>query len=284
VSDLLELQFTLAETVRDWTPGAGGSIEEGMPAKLPEWAWHLKEPLEEVVSALELLAEDRRVRIRVRACDVGIRPDGWLEYIPGRANFRAFVCDSFRIIITAKGKLWVDEQRRLRAECHGIDTGDPVGDSIVRSTIDQALTGLGGNHRDLSGDLLERYITGDRWGQDNGSGHLSRRHFYAYRRLHPRIWAWTLNTKADSVYHYRVLRALAVREFARLQSFPDRFVFTTDPRRGALPGRHDGGAAHSRYRQVGNAVPPLLARAVAEALRGSLASEVSRPARSAVFA
>lgn len=124
----------------------------------------------------------------------------------------------------------------------------------------------GGNHRDLSDNLLDRYLTGQRWGQDNGSGKLSRRHFYAYRRLHPDIWAWTLNTKGDSVYHYSAARSLSVREFARLQSFPDRFIITTDPRKGPLPGRHDGGPAHSRYRQVGNAVPPLLASAAATQL------------------
>lgn len=128
----------------------------------------------------------------------------------------------------------------------------------------------GGNHRDLSEELLERYLTGQRWGQDNGSGRLSRRHFYAYRRLHPAIWAWTLNTKGDSAYHYKHSRALSVREFARLQSFPDRFVFTTDARRGDIPGRMEGGPAHSRYRQVGNAVPPLLARHVASALLAAI--------------
>jgi DNA (cytosine-5)-methyltransferase 1 len=135
----------------------------------------------------------------------------------------------------------------------------------------------GGNHRDLPEALTQRNLTGQKWGQENGTGRLSRRHFYAYRRLHPDVWSWTLNTKADSVYHYRDVRALSVREFARLHSFPDRFVFTTDSRPGPLYGRQDGGAAHSRYRQVGNAVPPLLARACAAAIRrsvfGALAGE-----------
>ncbi|TXM66637.1 DNA cytosine methyltransferase [Methylobacterium sp. WL12] len=128
----------------------------------------------------------------------------------------------------------------------------------------------GGNHRDLEEALLERYLTGHKWGQSNGTGLLSRKHFYAYRRLFPSLWAWTLNTKSDCVYHYSSNRALSVREFARLQSFPDHFVFTTDLRRGMIDGRHDGGPAHSRYRQAGNAVPPLLAKAVAQSLANQL--------------
>ena len=43
-----------------------------------------------------------------------------------------------------------------------------------------------GNHRDLQEKFLERYLTGQRWGQENGTGRLSRKHFYAYRRLYPR--------------------------------------------------------------------------------------------------
>lgn len=132
----------------------------------------------------------------------------------------------------------------------------------------------GGNHRDLPEELTQRNLTGQKWGPENGSGLLSRRHYYAYRRLHPDIWSWTLNTKADSVYHYKDVRSLSVREFARLHSFPDRFVFTTDSRSGPLLGRHEGGPAHSRYRQVGNAVPPLLAKACALAIREAVFSGI----------
>ncbi|MDR6689979.1 DNA (cytosine-5)-methyltransferase 1 [Microbacterium sp. 1154] len=134
----------------------------------------------------------------------------------------------------------------------------------------------GGNYRDLAEHLQRRYLTGQKWGPSNGTEMLSRKHYYAYRRLHPAFWAWTLNTKADAVYHYSEPRALSVREFCRLQSFPDAFEVTTDPRRGELEGRQPNGATHSRYRQIGNAVPPLLAAAVAGSLKRVLVNERSR--------
>ena len=165
-------------------------------------------------------------------------------------------------------------QRSMRAGAGAILQNVQVPRSQADTVIRLGEIPVGGNHRDLAPEFLDRYLTGQKWGQSNGSGKLSRRHFYAYRRLHPEMWAWTLNTKADAVYHYSTARALSVREFARLQSFPDRFVITVDARGGPIAGRVDGGAAHSRYRQVGNAVPVLLAMAAASDLQKLLATVV----------
>lgn len=128
----------------------------------------------------------------------------------------------------------------------------------------------GGNVHDLPEKLLRRYISAERWGPAGNGKRLARRHFYAYRRLHPKRLAWTVNTKADFAYHYELPRGLSVREAARLQGFPDSYHFTTAP--PGTPGQYKNGARHSRYRQVGNAVPPTLGRAVGAKIAELLAS------------
>lgn len=68
----------------------------------------------------------------------------------------------------------------------------------------------------------------------------------------------TINTGHRSHFHYKYNRIPTVRESARLQSFPDDFVFY--------------GNQSQQFSQVGNAVPPLLAQAVAEAIKPYLES------------
>ncbi len=79
-----------------------------------------------------------------------------------------------------------------------------------------------------------------------------------YGRLRPDMPSYTVNTYFfrpgnGSFIHYSQDRMISLREAARLQSFPDDFVFH--------------GPFTSVSKQIGNAVPPLLARAVGLSLR-----------------
>lgn len=154
-------------------------------------------------------------------------------------------------------------QRLMR---QGSDSPQDHAPSRIREDTRRRLEAIppGGNVYDLPDELLARYLGASKWGPAGNGATLSRRHYYAYRRLHPDGLAWTANTKADFAYHYAQPRGLSVREAARIQGFPDRFHFTTAP--PGTPGQLKNGARHSRYRQVGNAVPPPLSAAIGVAI------------------
>ncbi len=63
----------------------------------------------------------------------------------------------------------------------------------------------------------------------------------------------TVTGDMRKVFHYSQNRALSVRELARVQSFPDSFVFK--------------GSSISAQQQVGNAVPPLMAKEIAVCIK-----------------
>jgi len=80
-----------------------------------------------------------------------------------------------------------------------------------------------------------------------------------YFVLKPDAQSPTVVTMPDDFIHYSRYRAMTVREMARLQSFDDNFVFQGkrqtggDKRKSEIP----------QYTLVGNAVPPLMSRAIA---------------------
>ncbi len=105
-----------------------------------------------------------------------------------------------------------------------------------------AMIAEGGRNQDLTDKKRLRSADGEYFSQ-------------AYGRLHRHGIAQTITTcfhnpGSGRFTHYEDLRALTVREAARIQSFDDSFMFI--------------GGAEQQMRHVGNAVPVLLAKAIAE--------------------
>ena len=83
-----------------------------------------------------------------------------------------------------------------------------------------------------------------------------------YTVLNPKGQSPTVVTMPDDFIHYAAFRAMTVREMARLQSFDDSFVFQGKRQTGGNKRKSE----IPQYTLVGNAVPPLMARAIANTI------------------
>lgn len=127
--------------------------------------------------------------------------------------------------------------------------------------------------RRLAGPQLERVrhlAPGEGEGVEALPDHLRPRMGYsgAYARLSPyeparTITRWVFHPGSGRYYHPYDNRVITIREAARLQSFPDTFVFE--------------GTYIQKAHQVGEAVPPLLARAFAREVKRALLNEPKAP-------
>ena len=110
----------------------------------------------------------------------------------------------------------------------------------------------GGSWKDLDYDILP-----DRWKKIRDN--MARYHYPNFFRRYGRNEIQGTITAAfkpenAGVWHPTKDRIFSVREIARIQTFPDDFVFM-------------GRTIKSKYQQIGNAVPPLMAKQVAEQLK-----------------
>ena len=106
----------------------------------------------------------------------------------------------------------------------------------------------GQNFHDLGSELKTTYSNADRTQNT------------IYMRLKYNEPSGTVvNVRKSMWVHPELDRAISIREAARLQTFPDTFVFE--------------GSKDSQYQQVGNAVPPFLSNAIARSLVKALDTE-----------
>lgn len=106
----------------------------------------------------------------------------------------------------------------------------------------------GGNWRDLPSDLIPEAMGG---AYHSGGGKVGFYRRLSYSQPSPTVVTSPVQ-KATMMCHPTQLRPLSVREYARVQQFPDDWVLT--------------GTIASKYRQIGNAVPLGLGKAIGESL------------------
>lgn len=121
-------------------------------------------------------------------------------------------------------------------------------------------------------DVIERLNTIVRHGEYNDAckqelkerGLMSNKRNYTV--LNPAGLSPTVVTMPDDFIHYSAHRCMTVREMARLQSFDDNFVFQGKRTTGGEMRKVD----IPQYTLVGNAVPPLMARAIGNAILNAI--------------
>lgn len=127
-----------------------------------------------------------------------------------------------------------DFQRYIRNESYGVWNHEiTIHNDRTKEII--AMVPDGGNYKDLPLELQQ-----------------IRKVHIAWTRLNSKKPSFTIDCGHNHHFHYKYNRVPTVRESARIQSFPDNFVVT--------------GSKGSQLKQVGNAVPPLLAKAISEQL------------------
>ncbi|MCO5259593.1 MAG: DNA cytosine methyltransferase [Crocinitomicaceae bacterium] len=128
-----------------------------------------------------------------------------------------------------------DYQKLIRENSNGIFNHEITNHKEQTINI-ISLVPDGGNYKDLPEELQK-----------------TRNVNIAWTRLNSEKPSFTIDTGHRHHFHYKYNRVPTVRESARIQSFPDSFIFL--------------GSKTSQYKQVGNAVPPILAKVLATEIK-----------------
>ena len=118
-------------------------------------------------------------------------------------------------------------------------------------------------HNEVALDRIMRILPGQNWRDLEEHENINSVHSGAYGRLEWDSQSMTITTRFDTpsagrVIHPEQHRALTPREAARIQSFDDDFIFY--------------GNKTSIGKQIGNAVPPLVAEVLANIIRDDIES------------
>ena len=123
---------------------------------------------------------------------------------------------------------------------------------LMRRKSDKVYNHIAANHSQRIRDIIALVPDGGNYKDLPESLRDTRNFHVAWTRFPSDKPSPTIDTGHRHHFHYKYNRVPTVRESARLQSFPDNFIFT--------------GNKTQQFRQVGNAVPPIMAKALADRL------------------
>lgn len=256
-----KLYLAVLEMVRQYQPK--GFIIENVPGMATMYEGQVKEEVlrrfKEMGYNVEckiLCAADYGVpQMRKRLVFMGVRADIGIPRFPDPVlTPESYITcrDALSDLPSREHELGIDEdvytcepqtdyQRLMRGDCTVLRNHIATAHKqFVKDTI--ALVPEGGNWRDLPEGVGE-----------------SRKFHEAWTRYDGNKPSRTIDTGHRNHFHYKYNRVPTIRENARLQSFPDDFVFT--------------GTKTQQNRQVGNAVPPLLGYHLGNALKKIITGE-----------
>lgn len=203
----------------------------------------------QLVESIRPTGNGKKVSVRDAIGDLEfLRPwESCSEYHPGHPAQTAYQRDSRR------GRLFLKSGiKRANGNLQGHEAARHSPEVIARFSMIEVGRGL----ESIPAELWEAHLkSSKKW----------------CVKLHPDNPAYTVVTLPDDFVHYSRNRVLTVRELARLQSFDDTFEFL-GPRSSGGGGKGNKKRTFElpQYSQVGNAVPPLLARGIGQAILQAL--------------
>ena len=149
----------------------------------------------------------------------------------------------------------LEHKEQLSSVAQQLRDSDILKNHIITKTTDVAMARFKALHQGENFHSLEESL------KTNTYTDAKRTQNTIYLRLNYNEPSGTvLNVRKSMWIHPTLDRAISIREAARLQTFPDSFVFC--------------GSKDKQYQQVGNAVPPIMAKAIAKQLAATLGKKL----------
>lgn len=149
----------------------------------------------------------------------------------------------------------LEHKEQLSSVAQQLRDSDSLKNHIITKTTDVAMARFKALHQGENFHSLEESL------KTNTYTDVKRTQNTIYLRLNYNEPSGTvLNVRKSMWIHPTLDRAISIREAARLQTFPDSFVFC--------------GSKDKQYQQVGNAVPPIMAKAIAKQLAATLGKKL----------